>query len=273
MRPLQTYLIPFVLMGLLLCACKDTTQQASSQPASSPDSTAVVPLPPSQPDDTLRYEDWVDYSQGIPVRKGKLLPLDQGPLNTHFTRFRTLLLQAIEEKDAAFLLDHVDASIKMSYGVENGKQDFITSWELDNRPGNSRIWDHLRELLQLGGIFMDKTLQSFTAPYTFHADVPDPYEYYIITGTEVRIRQKPSLQGAVLGSLNYDVVLRAPYDPDETQVVETIGGESHPWIKIQFGQQDTGYVFGKFVRSPIDFRANFTHKNGKWMMTFFVAGD
>ncbi len=34
-----------------------------------------------------------------------------------------------------------------------------------------------------------------------------------------------------------------------------------------------GYVSVKFVRSPIDYRACFEKKNGKWKMNTFVAGD
>ena len=34
-----------------------------------------------------------------------------------------------------------------------------------------------------------------------------------------------------------------------------------------------GYIKSEFVRSPIDYRAMFEFSNGRWLMTFFAAGD
>ena len=45
------------------------------------------------------------------------------------------------------------------------------------------------------------------------------------------------------------------------------------WYKIETLGGKKGFVSAEFVRSPIDYRACFEKKNGKWKMTAFVAGD
>ena len=273
----MTYILrnlSFLLLMGFCCGCQENQQPTESigEEEIATDSTHKVP---TVREEVLKYDEWIDFSdEGISIdQQGKIYPVDQAELNSDFLNFRNELLAAIDRNDVAFLLDHVDESIKMSYGIEHGKADFISSWSLDKDPKNSRIWKPLKSLLLLGGIFDDEHLQSFTAPYTFFADVPDPYDYFIITGTQVRIRNKPSLQAAVLGSLNLEVVKRAPFEKGEAPQELSLEGETYPWEKIETSQGVIGYVWGKFARSPIDFRANFKKLDGKWMMTFFVAGD
>ena len=234
-------------------------------------STDTLPIPETVL--VLNTEDWIDYEEGIQPKNGKLTPIDQAELNSSFAAFRAQLLAAVEKKEVDFLLKHVDDQIKIGFGAEYGKEDFIKSWNLDKDPENSLVWQKLKEVLNLGGIFTNETLTSFTAPYTFHVSVDDPYGYKVITGTQVRVRAEPRLQGSVLGSLNYDVVQSADLNPGELPVLDTLNNEVHSWEKIRTPQGNVGYVYGKFVRSPIDFRANFKQQADTWKMMFFLAGD
>ena len=77
----------------------------------------------------------------------------------------------------------------------------------------------------------------------------------------------------MLGSLNYEVVQVLPLGKGEKLSYETLGGESHPWEKIQTQNGIIGYVYGKFLRSALDFRAFFAYQNGKWILSSFVSGD
>lgn len=44
-------------------------------------------------------------------------------------------------------------------------------------------------------------------------------------------------------------------------------------FKVTTDKGVIGYVSGKYVRSPIDYRAFFQQVDGKWQLTAFVAGD
>ena len=280
----RSFLMIMVLVwGMTGFGCENASQNNSSEeteeksvlPAvktlpESADTVAENSIPESP---VMHTESWVDYAEGIRPKQGKLFPVDQAQLNSTFFQFREKLLAAIAEKNVDFLLEHVDEDIKIGFGAEYGKEDFIKSWNLKDHAEQSLLWQQLAEVLSLGGVFDNAELSSFTAPYTFHAWVDDPYQYKVITGTQVRVRAEPRLQGPVLGSLNYEVVQSAELNEGEIPVLDTIENEVHSWEKIRTPQGQIGYVYGKFVRSPIDFRANFRYKEEKWMMTFFLAGD
>ena len=223
--------------------------------------------------DPAAQAEWIDYSDGIPLQNGRFESIDQAPLNPHFLIFRDSLIQALEEQDTHFLLSHIGDKISMSFDVEQEKAEFIANWNLDDTTATSSIWNVLLETVQTGGLFSSSEFNFFICPYTFLLDVEDPYMQKAIVGTEVRIRDRPGLGATVLGSLNYEVVETLPLNPDESVVEENIGGEIHSWEKVKTSRGIIGYVYGKFLKSPLDFRAFFTFQQDKWILTTFVAGD
>jgi len=181
------------------------------------------------------------------------------------------LIESLERKDLPFLLEHIDDKIKISFGLPSGKNDFLRIWKLKQNPQESEVWTTLLKVLRLGGKFDNQPKTSFTAPYTFFADnIRDSFGEWIIIGQSVKLRETASVQGKILGLLNYDIV---KYIGEKNPIKETIDGETYPWIKIETTEKIQGYVYGKYIRSPIDYRVNFVKKNGKWKITFFVAGD
>jgi hypothetical protein len=200
----------------------------------------------------------------------KVYPVDEASQNANFLKFRQQFQAALQRKDLNFLLQHLDNNIKLSFGGHQGKRDFIQLWKLDKNPEKSEVWRTLLELLPLGGKFQDQTRTSFIAPYTFLAEVDDPYNQCIITGQDVSVRSGTSSQSNRLGLLSYDLV-KCFYQSNPRK--ETINGETYPWIAIETTEKIKGYVYGKYIRSPIDYRVNFVRQNGVWKMSFFVAGD
>ena len=217
--------------------------------------------------------DWIDYTDGIPIQNGRFEPMDQADLNPHFILFKDSMLQALQQKDTAFLLGHIGDKIAMSFDVEQTKAEFIKNWNLESAPDNSSLWEVLTEVLEMGGLFSSSEFNFFICPYTFFLSVDNPYSQKAVVGTEVRIRNKPGLEGAVLGSLNFEIVEDIPLDPGETAVEQSIGGESHSWEKVKTSNGNVGYVYGKFLKSPIDFRAFFAFQQDKWILSTLVAGD
>jgi hypothetical protein len=45
------------------------------------------------------------------------------------------------------------------------------------------------------------------------------------------------------------------------------------WLNVRLADGSTGYINVKYVRSPIGYRAIFERTDGRWVMTYFIAGD
>lgn len=206
--------------------------------------------------------------------KGKAYPFDEGPNDPGFVEFRQRLYQALKEKDASFLQSILAEDIRWNFGDEddNGKASFIKDWALDTAPDESRIWKALALCLELGGKWdAIGANKRFVAPYVFSLDfISDPFQEGVIIGDNVRLRDAPGTDSNIIGGLSWDHY--SVLETSDTQ--EEIGGESHYWVKLKTMKGEEGYVYGKYTRSPIDFRAFFA-KNaaGKWLLTLFIAGD
>ncbi len=205
------------------------------------------------------------------VKKGKRYPFDNASKDPSFFAFREKLYDSVIENDLTFLSAIVHNDIKFSFGAENGKEDFFKAWNLDSNPERSPLWHELEEILVLGGGFSVFDKIGFYAPYIYVLDdIEDPFTQVVIIGENVRLRDQPSSKGKVIGSLSWDL---ADLLSEESSIEETINGETHLWQKVKSVNGETGYVYGKYIRSPIDFRAGFKQYDGRWMMDLFIAGD
>ncbi len=262
--------------SICLCCflqCTPPTTTKDNNPSTQHDSIELN----QQPDSIVKLST-ISSKEKLPVwpekakkAKGKRYPFDEGKKDAEFVSFREKLFQAVLKKDTGFLSSIIHDNIKFSFGVENGKEEFLKAWKLDSNPSQSGFWKELETVLQLGGGFAEYRKIGFYAPYIFVLeDIEDPFEEAIIIGERVRLRDQPSGKSKITGSLSWDLVNLVQHDE---YVEETIGGETYPWIKVKTNSGETGFVFGKYVRSPIDFRAGFAKYDGKWMMDLFIAGD
>jgi len=199
---------------------------------------------------------------------GKLCPVDGADKDQSFRLFRDKLLNAVQNRDQAFLLSIIAPDIINSFGGNDGKENFVKIWK-PNKP-DSKIWSTLDAILTLGGNFSPDR-QEFWAPYVFAAfpDDKDAFSYLAIVGQNVNVRARPSLDAQVITTLSYDLVKKLDNLP---VAEETLAGPGH-WLKIATPQGKPGYVAAKYARSPLDYRAGFKKKNGRWLMVALVAGD
>jgi hypothetical protein len=212
-----------------------------------------------------------EYPTKAVLEKGKLYPEDQAVLDSSFLIYRGQLLDAIQNKDLIALLPLLDQNIKCSFGDCQGKAGFAEMWHLDtpDKGKASPLWAELESVLIEGGSFNGE--RRFTAPYIFTnwPESYDAFEYAVIAGRMVRMRAEPRLGASIVTNLTYDIVKVVNTNgPDET-----IDGETHRWIQLETLDGKAGHVWGKFVASPIDFRAGFEQRDGRWKMIFFLAGD
>jgi len=216
-------------------------------------------------------------SLGLPataVREtGKLNPVDEGQTVPGFRAFRKNLLDIIKNKDVEGLMGILSKEIKVDFSENNGKEAFKKKWGLDTKASKSMLWQELRNVLELGGTFENKDKSVFTAPYIFTSFPQgfDPKTYGAVTGQGVRIRSQPSRGARQISTLSFDVVRLLE---DSTPISEVLGKEKHTWKKIQLPNSNTvGYVYGKYLRTPRDYRASFEREGNKWKMYYFVKGN
>ena len=190
-------------------------------------------------------------------RRMQLLPVDQAAMQPDFFTFRARLLTAIARRDEAALVAAVDPDIRLSFGTDNGIDDFRKML----RDPKGTFWADLAAALSLGGTFMSP--DTFVAPYVFATwpDGADSFECAAILGERVSVRKTAVRGSAVLASVSFDVVQVLRDRRDGTPV------------QVRLANGVTGFVAPAFVRSPIDRRASFEKSGGQWRLRSFVIGD
>ena len=190
-----------------------------------------------------------------------LLPVDESAKCPGFVEFKAQLAEIIRRKDAAALLSVLDPNLRHTFGTGNGRDEFKTQW-LDNPdPGSGGVWTELADVLRLGGRCQG---DEFVAPYVW-TDWPnqfDELEFAAVVGAQVRVRERPSATAKVIGSVSFTVV---PRD-------STWSGDGQ-WEKVSLADGRIGYVAERFLRTPLDWRAWFVRRDGRWLITTFIAGD
>lgn len=188
----------------------------------------------------------------------RLVPVDEAARDPEFFLFRARLQRAIAAGDTAAIIERTDPGVRLSFGGEGGHQS------LRARLRDPAYRADLAEALALGGAFTSDS--TFTAPYTFvlFPEDLDPFASYVVLGERVRMRAGPSLDAPVRRLLSYDIVVRD---------MEADRDLPDGWSAIRADDGGTGYVATRFLRGPLDYRALFLRRDGRWWLVAFVAGD
>jgi hypothetical protein len=201
----------------------------------------------------------------VPAEELKLYPVDEAAEDPAFLAFRDDLLAAIRRRDLEAVVEASGDDIKLSFGGSYGRAAF-REWLVEDDAGLGRqgisYWVELERAIALGGLFVGP--ESFCTPYTFCLDIPDcdtcdPYETLIATSDRAPVYGSPDRNSDVVATLSYSVVRTLDH--------------GHPWQRIALPGGGTGYVTAPEFRSPIDYRARFEKRDGRWLMTLFIAGD
>ncbi|NUO00450.1 MAG: SH3 domain-containing protein [Saprospiraceae bacterium] len=266
------YKTTFVLLAcIILVSCNRSAEQEEST------QTAAIAQVTERSPETLRQT----YAERMAARKspmplkqekspGRLLPVDEAPLDTAFFVFREDLLDIVAKKDAHRLLAYVDPHIKCSMGSDNGLPGFVRQWNLDSpdKVAGSALWQQLEDVLQRGGVF-GPDRQNFQAPY-YVATFPGQGSasgLAVINAREVRMREGPSLNGKVIQNISFEIVTIL----EQSQQEDTIEGRSYPWYNIKTKSGKEGWVYGRFIGRPAGYRAVFEPAGRKWRMTTFLT--
>lgn len=195
-------------------------------------------------------------------------PVDEAEKDVSFFIFRAKLIEAVKKRDAKFVLSIVDRNIMNNFGGGGGIAEFKKYWKI-NSP-NSEFWAEFLPVISNGGSFVKETSSKlFFAPYTFNSfpEDLDAFDYTAIFGSNVNVRTRADENSPIVANFSYNVV----------KILKTVGEPKKPekasWYEVQSLGGKRGFVKAEFVRSPVDYRAGFEKKAGKWTITFFIAGD
>ncbi|MFN7115155.1 MAG: hypothetical protein ACK4TA_00050 [Saprospiraceae bacterium] len=268
LRKLAFYCLPIVVLSLVSCnndrkAAENAASKAVERVVNQDSIRQLYGKLIQNRRDSMRTKQIVEV--------GKLYPVDEAPTDTSFYVFREGLKDIIQQRDKFRLLEVVDANIQIDFGGPAGVAPFVEAWNLDSPKDSSAIWSTLENILALGGTF-DGDKQTFMAPY-YTATFPDTYDASsmgVVLGQGVRVRAGTDLNSQILKTISYDIlpVLDWEVKPD------TIDGVMDQWVKVKLSEKQEGFIFGKFVGSPYDYRAVFTRQpNSTWHLTALVHGD
>ena len=202
----------------------------------------------------------------------QLWPIDDSHRVPSFAEFKREFLRAAETRDLRHLFKHVHDEIKTSLGGDGGTAEFREAWELDTDPENSKLWLELSSVLKLGCVLRQG---AFEAPYLsvqFPYNRFEPHSYGVVAGSGVNLRDAPSRTARIIAQVGH-LIVRSEIEAGERRIRETIGGETHEWIRVVLPSGQRCYVYGKYFRTPLDYRARFEEKDGTWYLTSFMAGD
>ncbi len=194
-------------------------------------------------------------------------PFVVAKIDASFLAFRTKLVEAAKKRDAKYVLSVVSRDIKNGFGGNDGIEEFKKQWKIDR--ADSEFWDEFLPVITNGGKFFEKTGELFIAPYAFHRfpEDLDASSHGVIFGSNVNLRSKADTNSPVVASLSYNIV----------EILEPItdrkNTEKITWYEVKTLGGKRGFVKAEFVRTQFDYRAGFEKENGKWKMTFFLAGD
>ncbi|MBP6011041.1 MAG: hypothetical protein KBA31_02335 [Alphaproteobacteria bacterium] len=201
-----------------------------------------------------------------PPAPTRLPPIDEAAKDPSFVQFRNELKAVIARKDAAKLFSYLASDIHLNFGGGYGGPEFHQMWKPFDK--DTKVWSVLALIVDKGGKFIAPG--GFAAPYAFAAfpDGLDAFSYVVVTNQAALLREKPNATARPIAKLSYDLL----------EVVNSAGKMQHEaspndWDEVKTANGQRGYVLSSDVRSPIEYRAIFEKRKGKWVIQTLIAGD
>ncbi len=188
----------------------------------------------------------------------RIPPQDECKKDASFVAYRSSLKAAVKARDARLLLSLVAPEIAFSFGGGAGKAEFAREWRLD-KPARSPLWAKLEEVLSLGCALENGRAE---APWLY-ARFPhalDPFDHAVAVRPGAAAHAAPNARSKVLATLHWNIL-------------PVLSGLGEAWTQVRLPDGRRAYVKGPDLRSPIDYRARFERRGGRWLMVMFIAGD
>src|SRR5215212_3336972 len=148
-----------------------------------------------------------DDPNHLPDRPPVLRPVDEAPLHPDFLRFRTQLKDIARRRDERALMQVVDPEIRISFGDNNGIDNFRRLVRGQFGQPASQFWSDFARMLDLGGTLREDR-HGFVAPYIYSAwpNHYDSLQCSAVVGANVRVREQPRADGRIVATVSYSIV-------------------------------------------------------------------
>jgi hypothetical protein len=218
-----------------------------------------------------------------PQAEGRLVLEDEAVPDSDFYQFRTQLREAVQNRNAEFLQAVVpETGIAIGFAVPRARETL----NLDDP--NARFWLLLEKAIAIGcapaenppAYNIDDGSQIWVCPnvaQAFARQVPEPtgetevswpVDRVVVVGENVNARSEPSLESEAIATLTNEIV---QFDRDR-QLPETFD-PIDSWTPILLSDDREGYVYNRYVYSPLENRALFGKINGQWQLLAMPGGD
>ncbi len=143
------------------------------------------------------------------------------------------------------------------FGGGEGRKEFVRIWKLE-RPAASPIWPELENVLPLGCSMAHGTP---VIPYLADgfASEDDLFDKMVVVQPGAKLRVQPDERAKSVAVLSFNVV--------------QVEDPSAPWVRVKLADGRRGYLRRDQLRGPLDYRASFEKRDGRWRMRSFVEGD
>ena len=193
-----------------------------------------------------------------PNKPGQYTPRDECSAQPGGAQFLAMLKDAVAARDAVSLALLSSPEIMLDLGGGQGRD------ELQRRLlPQSDLWPELDRILALGCAW-DEDNQALVLPWFFNQDLgdSDPYGTTVTLG-KVPLRKEQAPNSAVRATLDWQLVFIGES--------KDIGS---PLVPVSVIDSDLeGYAELEKLRSQLDYRIRAENRDGKWLITAFVAGE
>lgn len=176
--------------------------------------------------------------------------------------FQRSLVTAVANRNADMLRALVDPKVHLDFGGGHGWDEMHARLDSDQY----ELWKELDEVTRLGCARGHE--DSLVMPYYWAQDIGerDPYGTYIVLGEDVPLHAAQDGE-QVLRRLDWQYVdLMAYFE------LTTFQTEAARW-EVRTADGTRGYVDRDNLRALIDYRLLADRREGKWLITAFIAGD
>ncbi|GGD48300.1 hypothetical protein GRI62_08160 [Erythrobacter arachoides] len=193
--------------------------------------------------------------------QGPFAPRDECTDQPGGSAFLAELRSAVAARDAQAFAALAADDVQLDFGGGSGRDLLVE--RLDDPSYD--LWTEAAEVLRLGCASDGATL---TMPWYFaQQSTVDPYNGAIVTGENVAIHSQPNEETPRVGIVSWTEVERTGNARPGEEWAEIT------WKDDESGEQRTGFIRQKNLRSIIDYRIGAARRNGRWRVTTFIAGD
>ena len=188
----------------------------------------------------------------------RLAPVSDEGRDPAFHAYITKLKAVVARRDEKSLRKLLDPEVIT--GGRGGKdlrgwEKFRKAWGVGEEGG--AIWDVLADLIELG--FFRETPAIYVSPYVvwkFPREL-DPNDYLVVLRDALPLREKPLRDARAVGTLAFDIVKRVSLEAESG---------SFDWVEVETAGGVRGFVQATNLRSPLMARAQFSRKDGRWVL-------